>query len=67
MQIDAVYIGEWMKGGSKDYLKPCKITIGQAQQTELAPIFQYELCVIHHLLVDMDAFARGPNLHWYTN
>ena len=43
------------------------LTVGQAWQMELAPIFQYQPCATNHLLVNMDAFEIGQNLHWYTN
>ena len=43
------------------------LTVGQAWQMELAPRFQCKPCVTNHLLVNMDTFAMGQNLHWYTN
>ena len=43
------------------------LTVRQAWQMELAPIFQYKPCATNHLLVNMDAFAMSQNLHWNTN
>ena len=43
------------------------LTVRQARQMELTPIFQYKPCVTNDLLVNMDAFAMGQNLHWYIN
>ena len=43
------------------------LTVEQAWQMELAPIFQYKPCVTNHLLVNLYAFAMGQNLHWYIN
>ena len=43
------------------------LTVVQAWQMELAPIFQYKPCATNQLLVNMDAFAMGQILHWYTN
>ena len=43
-----------------------RLAVEQAWQMQLVPTLQYKPYATNHLLVNMDAFARGQNLHWYT-